>query len=82
MKNNIEVRVKTGDKVDAKVTSKHSLTKTAVTFHIDPDIKEQLEFLSVLTKQTQTYLVEKALTSMIKTSDVKMPKSCAVFFRD
>jgi len=82
MKNNIEVRVKTGDNIDARVSSKQSSTKISVTFHIDPDIKEQLQFLSVLTNKTQTHLVEKALTAMIKTSDVKMPKSCAIFFRD
>ena len=82
MKNNIEVRVKTGDNIDAKVISKQSSTKTAVTFHIDPDIKEQLQFLAALTNKTKTHLVEKALTALIKTSDVNIPKSCAVFFRD
>ena len=82
MENNIEVSVNTGDTLRANFKSEQTSNgKVSATFHIDPDVREQLQLLAFLTNKSQASLVEKALTTLVQTSDVKMPKSCHIFFK-
>jgi len=54
--------------------AKPSAAKQACTFHIAPELKEQLEALSFLTRESQTALISQAIELLVESRGVKLPK--------
>lgn len=57
--------------------AKPSAAKQACTFHIAPELKEQLEALSFLTRESQTALISEAIELLVESRGVKLPKRVA-----
>lgn len=48
--------------------------KVSATFHINPELRDSLQSLAFLTRDTQTNLVEEALQLLIDSRGLKLPK--------
>jgi hypothetical protein len=48
--------------------------KVSATFHINPELRDNLQALAFLTRETQTNLVEEALQLLIDSRGLKLPK--------
>jgi len=48
--------------------------KISATFHINPELRDSLQALSFLTRETQTSLVEEALQLLIDEKGLRLPK--------
>ena len=48
--------------------------KVSATFHINPELRDSLQALSFLTRETQTSLVEEALQLLIDEKGLRLPK--------
>lgn len=59
-----------------KTTSpkKQKAGKVSATFHINPELRDSLQSLAFVTRETQTNLVEEALQLLIDSRGLKLPK--------
>lgn len=57
--------------------AKPSAAKQACTFHIAPELKEQLEALSFITRESQTSLISEAIGLLVDSRGLKLPKRVA-----